>query len=94
MGCATPSGSLAVNEVLLAPEGSATYPTALGTERPDKFLKVTYFFLLECFGACESADPAAVFEAFPERPSLRTFDAAFAAADPVCFLFATTATTS
>ena len=44
-----------------------------GTRRP----ATCYFFLP--LGVCESADPAAVFDLAPVRPSRRTDDAAFAA---------------
>ena len=47
-----------------------------------------HFFRLVC--RCDSADPAALFDAALVRPSLRTFDALVAAPDDVTFLGAPT----
>jgi hypothetical protein len=42
--------------------------------------RLTYFFLS---GRCDNAEPAAVFESLPVRPSRRTLDAALPALAPV-----------
>lgn len=47
-------------------------------------LSRNYLFFLE--GLCAKALPAAVFEAFPVRPSRRTLEAAVAARLDVCLL--------
>lgn len=45
-----------------------------------------YFFF--CLGFCDNADPAAVFESLPVRPSFKTFEADCAAFGDVTLLLA------
>jgi hypothetical protein len=57
-------------------EGEAGYPPA----------SINHFFFLS--GRWDNADPAAVFESLPVRPSRSTLDAAFPALALVCSFFA------
>jgi len=60
-----------------------------GCDRPGRG---PIFYLLRLGAACDSALPAAFFDAFPVRPSRRTWLAALAAAGEVLRCFAMSVT--